>query len=165
MDVVPDLPVVFVGQHGVDNAPRAVLFPGNELIGRHDLIGRDIKIFFGIGCELREEVLRLAVDVCSAKPGHWHDVYYARNRANLLAIINRKKICQRNFVARHDAERRIGRALVDIKTPPYAEHDAKKKQRECNTRDGQQTAPLVTEGGLRDEEGESHNGARTYSTF
>src|SRR5208283_546418 len=156
MDVVADLPVVFAGQVGINNAASSIFLPGRELLGRHVLVGGNLEVFVGIGGKLREIVLRLVVDVCAAEPGHGNDVRDPGNDADLFTIINRKKVGERDLVARHDAKRGIGGSFVDVEAAPEAQHDAEQKQRERDAGDGEQAAAFVAEGGFGDEGREGH---------
>src|SRR5450755_2927468 len=59
-------------------------------------------------------------------------------------------------MARHDAERGVRRALVDVKAPPDAEHDAQKKQRKSDAYDSQHAAALVAKSGFGDKTCKGH---------
>ena len=54
-------------------------------------------------------------------------------------------------MARHDAEGRVGRALVDIEAAPYCHHHREQEERKRDAQRGKNAAPLVTECILGDE--------------
>src|SRR5208283_5615275 len=134
----------------------AVFFPGGELVGGHDLVGGDFEIFVGIGGELGEVVRGFVVNVGAPEPSHGSDVDDAGNGANLVAIIDGKKIGERDLMTSDDAQRGGGGSLVDVEAAPDAEHDAEQEERKGDAGNRQQTAPLVAKCGLGDEAGESH---------
>ena len=138
--------MVFLGQLNVHNTPSAVSLPGGELFGRHNFVGGNLKIFVWIGSELSEEIFRLVILIGSPKPGHRDDMNHAGNAPDLVTIVNRKKVRQRDLVPRHNAQRGVRRSFIDIKTAPDAKHDTEQKQRERNADDRQQTSALVAKG-------------------
>jgi len=98
----------------------------------------------------------LIVNVLAAEPSHGNDMDDAGHGPNLVAVVDRQEVGERDFVARHDAERGIRGSLIDIETAPNAQHDAEQKQGERDAGDSQEAAALVAEGGLGDETGEGH---------
>src|SRR6266849_6718106 len=121
-DAVPDFPVVLLRQFRIRHATGAVFLPRCQLFGRHDFVGGNIEVLFGIGSELGKKVGRLVVDVLASKPGHGDDVHDSRDSADLVAIVNGQKVCERDFVAGHDAESGVGRALVNVEAAPEGQH-------------------------------------------
>src|ERR1700678_4025470 len=142
---------MFLGQPNVDDASRAIALPGGELVGRHDLVGGDIEVFVGVGCELGKEVLRLVVFILTPEPGHRYDMHDTGNRANLVAIVNRKEVGERDLVSGHDAKRRVRRSLIDVEAAPDAEHDAEQEKGKGDAGDCQNAASLIAKSGLGDE--------------
>src|SRR5208282_2457631 len=114
MDVVANLPVEPVGKYDIGDTAGAVFFPGGELVGGHDLVGGDFEIFVGIGGELGEVVRGFVVNVGAPEPSHGSDVDDAGNGANLVAIIDGKKIGERDLMTSDDAQGGIGCSLVDV---------------------------------------------------
>ena len=90
--MVADLPVVFASEVDIDYAAGAVLFPGGKLVGWHDLIGRDLEVFVGVGGKLGEIVFGLVVFIFAAEPRHGDDVHYAGDGADLVAVIDGNEV-------------------------------------------------------------------------
>ncbi len=135
------------------------------MVARHDLVSRDVEVFVGVGGKLGKIVFGLVVFIFPAEPCHGDDVHDAGDGADLVAIVDGKKVGERNLVPRHDAKSGIRGALVDVKTAPDTQHDAQQEQGKRNAGDRQDAAPLVAKGGLGDKAGEGHGPLIRYFTF
>src|SRR5579883_1644445 len=77
-------------------------------------------------------------------PNHvMHHVHHAGHSADLFAVVAGEEEGERDAVAGHDPQGRVGRALVDVEPPPDGHHDAQQKQRKRDAQRRQHAATAV----------------------
>lgn len=147
-----DLPVHTRDQIGAGDGGGAQMLELAFLVVRHVDLRADLEEFGGFHREAREEIVLVArVLIGSAEPLPDHLLAHAGDLADLVAVVRRNRLRDRNFVMRHHPELLSRGGRGEKQAAIEGEQHSQKAERSRDARDGEHAAAAVAQGVLQQE--------------
>ena len=141
VSLVAHVQVELVGDVAADHAAGAVVLEGQALIVRNVHVSVHLENHVRVHREAREEILRILVS--AAEPVADQDFAHAGNLADAIAVGFRQRLGERDLVARHQAQRLLGRGIAQIERVVNRDHHTQQAHGHRDAGDGQERPPAI----------------------